>query len=154
MEKMEKLHASIFINAPREKVWDTMLDDATYRVWTEPFNPGGSSRYEGSWEEGSKIVFLGPSDEGGDMGMVSRIAENRLHEYISIEHLGIVKDGIEDTTSEEATKWSPAFENYTFTEKDGGTEVTIDMDIGSEYKAMFEEIWPKALQKLKELAEA
>lgn len=149
---MEKLHASIFINAPREKVWNTMLDDATYREWTAPFNPGGSY-YQGSWEEGSKIIFLGPGEDGKEMGMVSRIAENRPHEFLSIEHLGIVKDGVEDTTSEEATKWSPAFENYTFTEQDGGTLVTIDQDIEGEYKAMFDEMWPKALQKLKEIAE-
>ena len=48
----------------------------------------------------------------------------------------------------------PGFENYTFAEKDGGTEVNIDMDIvNEEYKEMFEGMWPKALLKLKELAE-
>ena len=98
---MDRLHSSIFINAPREKVWDTMLNDVTYREWTTEFNPG--SHYKGSWEEGSKILFVGPDENGeGAMGMVSRIKENRKYEFISIEHLGILKDGVEDTTSEEA----------------------------------------------------
>lgn len=49
--------------------------------------------------------------------------------------------------------WTPAFENYTFREKDGGTELLVDMDTNEEYKQMFEEMWPKALQSLKEIAE-
>jgi hypothetical protein len=86
-------------------------------------------------------------------GMVSRIAENRLHEYISIEHLGMVNDGQEDTTSEAVKAWAGAHENYTFAEKNGATEILIDIDITEDFKEMFEGMWPKALQKLKELAE-
>jgi uncharacterized protein YndB with AHSA1/START domain len=149
---MQKIHILIFINAPKERVWDVMLTDGTYREWTTAFHPG--SYFKGDWSEGSKILFIGPDEEsGGEMGMVSRIAKNRLHEFISIEHLGIYKDGLEDTTSEAAKQWSPAFENYTFTERDAGTEVQIDQDIIDEYKEMFEEMWHRALQNLKELAE-
>ncbi|HYC79705.1 MAG TPA: SRPBCC domain-containing protein [Candidatus Binatia bacterium] len=149
---MQKIHASIQINAPKEKVWETMLNDQTYREWTKGFNPGGY--YKGSWEEGSKIQFIGPSQNGsGEEGMVSRIKANRQYEYISIEHVGIYRNGVEDTTSEEARKWAPAYENYTFTEKDGGTELSIDMDVSDEYKVSFEEMWAKSLQNLKELSE-
>lgn len=149
---MEKLHAEIIINAPREKVWNVMLDDITYRQWTKAFDPG--SHYRGNWDQGSKILFVGPSQDGkGEMGMVSRIKENRKPEYLSIEHIGILKDGIEDTTSEEARKWAPAYENYTFTEKDGATLLSIDQDIEAEYKEMFEEKWKEALTLLKDLAE-
>ncbi len=149
---MEKLHFEIHINAPREKVWDTMLADATYRIWTTPFSPG--SYYKGDWSEGSKIIFLGPHpDGGGEGGMVSRIKANRLHEFISIEHIGMVQNGVEDTTSDEVKKWTPAFENYTFTPKDGGTMVLVEMDINEEYKTMFEGMWPKSLAILKELCE-
>ena len=149
---MQKLHFSITINAPKEKVWHTMLDDKPYREWTAAFNPG--SYYKGDWSKGSKILFIGPDPKTGEEGgMVSRIAENKPYEFISIEHLGIVKNGVEDTTSEEASKWAPAFENYTFIEKGGATEVLVEMDIEDENKKMFEEMWPKALQKLKEIAE-
>jgi hypothetical protein len=147
---MQKLHTSIFINAPREKVWETMLGDASYREWTKAFHEG--SYYKGNWEEGSKILFIGPGEDG-EGGMVSRIKENRKPEFISIEHLGIYKNGVEDTTSDEAKKWAPAFENYTFTEKDGGTELSIDQDIEDTYKTQFEEMWGKALESLKALGE-
>jgi hypothetical protein len=149
---MQKLNFSIVINAPKEKVWKTMLEDATYRLWTTPFSEG--SYYKGDWSKGSKIIFLGPNPETGkEGGMVSRIAENKLYEFISIEHLGIINDGVEDTTSEEVKKWTPAFENYTFKEKNGKTEVLVHMDSNEEYSEMFNEMWPKALQKLKDIAE-
>jgi hypothetical protein len=149
---VEKLHYSVKINAPAERVWHAMLDDATYREWTKAFSPGGY--FKGSWEKGSKILFLGPDPETGkEGGMVSRIAENRPYEFISIEHLGIINDGVEDTTSELAKKWAPAYENYTLREEHGVTEVTVDMDMAEENKAGFEKMWPEALKKLREISE-
>lgn len=87
------------------------------------------------------------------MGMVSRIVENKPYEFVSIEHLGIVHDDIEDRASEEATKWNTAHENYTFHEKDGTTELLIDMDVIEEYVEMFSKMWPDALRRLKEITE-
>lgn len=148
---METIQFTILINANKQKVWNTMLEDKTYRQWTAAFHEG--SYYEGSWEQGSKIRFLGPAEDGKLGGMYSKIKENRKHEYISIEHLGMVKDGVIDTTSDEVRKWTPAFENYTFTEKGNQTEVKVEMQVVSEYKAMFEEMWPRALKTLKDLSE-
>lgn len=149
---MQKLHFSVVVNAPREKVWHAMLDDASYREWTRAFNDGGY--YKGSWAKGSKILFLGPDPETGkDGGMVSRIAENRPYEFISIEHLGIVQNGVEDTTSEAARKWTPAYENYTLKEQDGATEVLVDVDMEEEHVEMFKKMWPDALERLKAIGE-
>ncbi|CAN5719883.1 hypothetical protein BH20VER1_BH20VER1_27190 [soil metagenome] len=144
---MQKLQFSIQINAPREKVWKTMLEDATYRQWTSAFCEGSS--YEGSWEEGSEIRFLSP---GGD-GMIARIAENRPHEFISIAHRGLISKGVADTESEEAKSIAGARENYTFTEQNGTTTVTVEVDTSPEDAAMFEGMWPRALDQLKALSE-
>ncbi len=149
---MQKMHFSTTIHAPKQKVWDTMLENETYREWTTPFNPQGSW-YEGDWNTGSKITFLGPGEDGKTGGMVSRIRENRPYEFVSIEHLGIIQDGKEDTTSDEVKKWTPAFENYTFVGRNGVTEVHVDMDVADEHRQMFADSWPKALEKLKTLAE-
>jgi uncharacterized protein YndB with AHSA1/START domain len=148
---MRTLHFSIVIDAPKEKVWKTMLSDDSYREWTKVFMPG--SHYVGDWSEGSKILFLAPGETGEMSGMVSRIKENRPYEYISIEHLGEVKGGKEDTTSEAGKLWSGARESYTFKEIDGATELLVDTDTVDEYEEEFQKTWPKALQKLKELAE-
>ncbi len=151
---MGKLYFSIVINAPKEKVWNIMLGEDSYRAWAEVFAPG--SHYVGDWNKGSKILFLGPDKTGKMSGMVSRIKENRLYDYVSIEHLGIVQDGKEEISSAAAQGWAGALENYTFKERGGATEVQVDlvgMDVLKEFKEMFQTIWPKALQKLKALAE-
>lgn len=150
---MEKLTFTIFINASKEKVWHTMLDDSTYRQWTKPFNEG--SRYEGKWEAGSEMRFIGIDDNGKESGgMYSNIKESRPYEFVSIEHLGMITEkGDVDTTSDEVKKWTPAFENYTFNDKNAGTEVSVELDISDEWKDMFNNMWPRALAKLKEIAE-
>lgn len=151
----KKLTFTITIKAPRAAVWDAMLQQDTYRIWTAPFSEG--SRYEGSWEKGQRIRFLGPDGgdggSGGACGMVAQIADNRRHEFISIEHLGVIKDGVEDTSSEEARRWAPAFENYSFADAGGGTLLTIDMDVMPEYEEMFATMWPVALEKLRQICE-
>ena len=148
----ETMHFEITINAPVTKVWDMMLAQETYRQWTAAFEP--TSYYEGSWEKGSKMKFLG----AGGSGMISQIVENIPYKFISTEHLGEIKDGVIDTTSEAVKKWLPAFENYTFTDNGDSTLLQIDMEMGSseeskQMKEMFEGMWPKALLLLKEVCE-
>jgi hypothetical protein len=150
---MEKVHFSIHINAPREKVWNTMLNQETYRVWTEAFNPG--SYYEGDWNEGSTIHFIGPDprDPTKNGGLVSKIVKNVPFEFISIEHVGLIQNGVEDFNSDLMKEWAGAHENYTFTDKDGGTLVEVDLDVTEKEKHSFDASWPAALVKLKEISE-
>jgi len=86
--------------------------------------------------------------------MVSRVAEHRPNEFLSLEHLGIVKDGVEDTTSAEVKDWAGAHENYTLQENAGRVTLRIDMDTADSHKQYFEETWPQALAALKELSES
>ncbi len=143
---------TININVSREKVWKVMLDDKTYREWTGAFHEG--SYYEGSWEKGSAIQFLA-EDDGKLSGMSSKIVENIPNEYISIEYLGEVINGIVDTSSENVKQWIGAHENYIFNEKGGITTLTIELEgnLDKDMTKMFESMWPKALKKLKEIAE-
>lgn len=144
---MTRLTFSTTINAPKELVWRTMLEDETYRKWTSAFQEGSYAVTD--WRPGSKALFLAPNGDG----MVSRVAEHRPHEFLSLEHVGIVKGGVEDTTSDEVKQWAGAHENYTLRENAGGGTLTVDMDTTDEHKKYFEDTWPKALAALKELAE-
>ncbi len=144
---MKTLRYSITIQAPREAVWAAMLGPDTYRAWTAPFCEG--SYYEGSWNTGDRIRFLGPNGEG----MSSVIAQSRPPEFLSIKHLGIVKDGIEDTTSEAAAVMAPAFENYTFARVGDATEVTVEVQMAPDFEAFMDEAWPKALANLRSICE-
>lgn len=150
---MQTLHFEIEINAPVAKVWDAMLSEPTYQQWTSVFMPG--STFEGSWQKGASIHFVARGEDGKLGGMVARIEDNRPHEFISIEHLGIIEDGKEITSGEEVEEWAGAHENYTFEDLgDDRTKLTIDVDASGEFKDEMEQAWPKALQKLKEIAEA
>ena len=144
---MKTLHFSMMINAPRHKVWHVMLDKETYSKWTSAFMKG--AYYEGSWQRGKRIKFLGPDTEG----MSAVIAENKPYEFISIKHLGPVIEGFEYLDLPESNGSSFGFENYTFSKKNGGTELRIDLDVEAEYEDQMKVIWPKALAKLKKICE-
>jgi hypothetical protein len=144
---MQRLHFESTIRAPRPRVWDIMLGTESYRDWTRAFFEG--SYYEGAWDQGASIRFLSP--DGG--GMFARIVENRRHEHILIEHLGILKDGKEDRDNPYAQAWAGAHEAYTFSEEDGVTTLKIDVDASDDMAAEFSQLWPKALGRLKELCE-
>ncbi|MEI9944422.1 MAG: SRPBCC domain-containing protein [Chitinophagaceae bacterium] len=145
---MEKLHFSININAPKEKVWQTLWNDATYRKWTSAFGEGSHAKTD-NWKEGSKVLFLGSEDSG----MVSTVAANKPNEFMSFKHLGEIHNGVEDTTSDKVKAWAGSTENYTLKDTNGKTELLIDMDITEEFKDMFTKMWPNALKNVKELAE-
>lgn len=148
---MKKLHLSIRINASKETVWNTIIGDSTYPLWTEVFYPG--SNIKGSWEKGKKVYFIGQNEQGNNDGMVSEIAEMKPHEFISIKHIGFLQNGVEDTESPAIKAWAPTYENYSLTEVDGKTEFTLDLDADDSYYEYFKETWPKAMDKLKEVAE-
>jgi hypothetical protein len=141
------LSFSVSIRAPRAIVWDRMLGDEGYRIWTAPFCEG--SHYAGSWEQGAKIRFLAPSGDG----MIAEIAENRPQEYVSIRHLGEIRDGVEDTTSDRVRAWAPAYENYSFAETADMTTVTVTLDTMPDFEQYMNDTYPKALGVLKALCE-
>ena len=138
----------ILIHAPREHVWTTMLQSPGYERWTAEFCEG--SRYEGSWEPGASIRFLGLNGDG----MVSEIAEHRPAEFVSIRHLGFIQNGVDDTSSEAVRAWAPCYENYHFAQEAGGTRVRVETDVFGGYEAFMAETWPRALQRLKQICEA
>lgn len=151
---MKKLQFKVDINAPVTKVYDLMLgisNKSTYEQWTASFNP--TSSYEGSWDKGNKMLFIGVDEKGEKGGMVSRIAENIPNHFVSIQHYGLLTAGKEVTEGPEVEKWANGLENYTFEENKGTTTVTVDVDITEDFLDYMNETYPKALGKLKELCE-
>ncbi len=149
--RFEPMHFEVLINASAEKVYRIMLDEKHYSEWTSEFNP--ASHYKGSWKKGSKILFIGTDKDGSTGGMVSKIRENIPNRFVSIEHLGILKDDKEITSGSETESWAGALENYTFSEQDGTTLLSIDCDTTEEFVSCFSETWPKALNRLKRICE-
>jgi hypothetical protein len=152
---MEKLQYTIKINAPVNKVYDLMLgisNKSTYEQWTYIFNP--TSTFEGNWDKGSKMLFVGVDEKGEKGGMVSEIVENILNVYVSIRHYGLVKANAEITTGPEVEKWANGFENYTFQKNNGVTTITIELvGLTEDLTGYMNDNWPRALDKLKEICE-
>ena len=155
LSKMKVLKYQISINSPASHVYDKMLglsDKSTYNHWTAMFSP--TSSYDGSWATGSNIRLTSTDDKGELSGMLSRILENRENEFVSIQHYGMLKDGVEITEGPEVDEWSGGLENYSFEEKDGKTVVSIEIDSSEEYEEYMNKLYPSALTKLKEICES
>ncbi len=144
---MKKLNFAIQINAPKAQVWQTLWDDKSYRQWTSVFQEG--SYAESDWQEGSKIFFM----DGKGNGMTSRIARKIPHEFMSFEHLGVVKNGNEDFESAKTEGWSGSLENYTLIENGNTTDLKVTLDADDNFENYFSEKFPMALDKVKALAE-
>lgn len=144
---MKTLTFEVTLNVPRAVAWEAMLGQEGYKAWTAAFCEG--SYFTGSWEAGARIQFRSPTGDG----MTAEIAENTLHEYVSIRHLGMIVNGVEDTTSEQIRAWAPAYENYRFLEAPGGCRVVVTLDTIPAYEQYMLDTYPKALARLKALWE-
>jgi len=142
---MIKLNYAEHITAPREKVWQLLWADETYRKWTAAFMEG--SYAESSWKEGTRIQFLTP-DKQGMFGIIEKLVPNT---EMSFRHLGEIKNGME-----EKKNWQDATERYFLSDRDGGTQLdvvlTID-DKNKEFAGYLNAAFPKALGIIKQLSE-
>ena len=151
---MEKLTFRQEINASVQRVYEATLglnDKSFYEYWTAPFNP--TSTYEGTWDEGSKIYFVGVDENGNKGGMVSEVIENIPAKRVAVRHYGFLDGDVEVTSGEQVEKWAGGVEAYNFEVSDGRTIVVVELDTIDDYLEYFKEKYPKALQKLKELCE-
>jgi len=142
------IEKNIFINAPKEKVWEILFTDSSYRIWAAEFSPG--SYFETDWQQGSKALFKGSDG----MGLVGHISEVLPNQFLSIQYDGLIgTNGVEDVESEGAQVYKGVLETYTLVEIEGVTELDITSGMPEEYFEMMTDAWDKALQKIKTLAE-
>lgn len=144
---MLKIAFSKKICAPASKVWDVLWTDATYRQWTSVFHEG--SHAISDWKNGSEVLFLAPNGDG----MYGKIASLVPNKFMSFQHIGSVKNSIKQPIDAETEVWSGAFENYILSEKDGITEISVELESESSFAEFFQEVFPKALDIVKDLSE-
>lgn len=144
---MKTLQFEKEINAPKQKVWDSLWNENSYSKWTSSFN--ADSRMETDWQIGGKTLFV----DGEGNGMLSTIRSKKEPEEIVFEHYGEVMKGVEDTTSDRVKAYAGAKEKYFLTEDNGVTKVKVELDTTEEYEKMMTDGFEKGLQILKELSE-
>jgi uncharacterized protein YndB with AHSA1/START domain len=138
---MKKLVFNISIKAPREKVWSALWEDKSYREWTSVFTP--ESHALSDWKEGSKVLFL----DGKGNGMSALIEKKIGNTEMVFKHISEIKNG-----KEHALK-NTGYESYFLSEKSGGTDLRVEVDIEPEWEEHMAALFPKALEGVKRIAE-
>lgn len=144
---IKTLNFSVKINAPKEKVWDVLWSEDTYPKWTAVFAEGSNAISD--WKEGSSILFT----DGKGSGMNSLIEKKVPNEQMTFKHLGMLKDGVEMPVDDEVKFCSGSVEDYHLEESNGITDLKVKLDASEEFSGYFEDRFPKALEKVKELSE-
>ena len=142
---MKELQFTVEINASKERVWATLWDDVTFRDWANFIDEGTFMR--GVLQEGNEIQFI--SSVNG-YGVTDLIEEFRPYAFISFRHRA---DTIESGQQERQKEWTGGKESYSLTEKNGVTALTVKSDIPQELEETFSVSFPRALARIKALAE-
>lgn len=151
---MKRLSFHITINAAASTVYTIMLglkNKKTYEAWTALFSAGAT--YEGSWNKGCRIRFVGSDENGRKAGILSEIADHIPSRFVSIRHIGIVDGDQEIMEGPDLGPWVGGVENYHFQEHEGNTTLIVETDTIKEFESFFRQSWPKALEHIKYLAE-
>ncbi len=142
---MKRLQFTIDIQATREKVWATLWQDETFRQWAGLIDPG--TYMEGDLKEGNEVQFI--SAENG-YGVTSLVAKLTTNEFLLLKHSA---DTQESGAQEREKEWTGGEESYSLTEEAGLTTLTAAFDVPPEQEEYFKVNYPKALERVKELAE-
>lgn len=142
---MKEIQFSIEVKASKQKVWDTMWQDETFRQWASIIDPG--TYMVGELKEGNEIQFISAENGYGVTSLVEKLIPG---EFLLLRHHA---DTQEKGEQERDKQWTGGKESYTLTEKDGTTNLTVAFDVPLELEEYFNVNYPKALEKLKELAE-
>lgn len=133
------------INASKEKVWNTLWQGDTFRDWAGLIDPG--TYMKGELKEGNTVEYISAENGYGVTSFVDKLVEN---ECLLLKHEADTK---ESGTEEREKEWTGGEESYELTETGGVTTLTTVFDVPSDLEEYFEVAYPKALARVKELAE-
>jgi uncharacterized protein YndB with AHSA1/START domain len=141
---MKEMQFSIEINATKEKVWNTLWQDETFREWAGIIDPG--THMVGDLKEGNEVQYI----SGNGYGVTSLVEKLVPGEFLLLRHQADTQDA---GKRERDKEWTGGNESYTLTEKAGTTTLTAVFDVPLEMEEYFKISYPKALERIKALAE-
>lgn len=143
---MNEMQFSIAIHATKEKVWETLWQDETFRDWASVIDP--QTYMVGELKEGNEVQFISAANGYGVTSMAEKVVPSQ---YLLLRHHA---DTQEVGKRERANEWTGGTESYTLAEKDGTTTLTVAFGVPPELEEYFKVNYPKALERVKVLAEA
>lgn len=142
---MKEMQFSIEIRATKEKVWDTLWQDKTLRQWAGIIDPG--THMVGDLKTGNEVQFI----SGNGYGVTSLVEKLTKGEHLLLRHRADTQD---NGTQRRANEWTGGTESYSLAELDGTTTLTVAFDVPLELEDYFTVTYPKALERIRELAES
>jgi uncharacterized protein YndB with AHSA1/START domain len=142
---MKEMQFSIEVNATRQRVWDTLWQDETFREWASIIDP--ETYMVGDLKEGNEIQFISAASGYGVTSLVVKLVAG---EFLLLRHHA---DTQEEGKREREEQWTGSEESYSLAEKDGTTTLTVAFDVPPELEEEFKVNYPKALERVKLLAE-
>jgi hypothetical protein len=144
---MKTLEFTIEINASKEKIWKSLWEDATYRDWVSVFCEGTYAK--SNWNEGDSVHFL--TQDG--QGMNSIIEKKIDNQYMAFKHISEMKNFEPQPIDEKTSEWSGGMETYELIQNEASVTLKVLIDTLEKYIEYFENTFPKALERLKQLSE-
>lgn len=142
---MKQMQFSIDIHATKEKVWNTLWQNETFRQWASIIDP--ETYMVGDLKVGNEIQFISSSSGYGVTSLVKELSPN---EFVLLRHNA---DTQNEGKQEREKQWTGGQESYSLVEKNGITTLTVTFDIPLELEKEFKVSYPKALERVKVLAE-
>ncbi len=142
---MKEMQLFTEIIAAKEKVWDTLWEDATFRQWAGIIDPG--TYMKGELKEGSEVEFISAENGYGVTSLVEKVVPN---EFLLLRHHADTQDA---GTAERDKQWTGGAETYELSGSSHTTLLTVTFDVPTELEDYFKDTYPKALEKVKTLAE-
>lgn len=142
---MKEMKFTTEIKASRDKVWDVLWRDETFRQWAGLIDPG--TYMVGELKEGSEVQFISAENGYGVTSLVERLVAGEL---LLLRHQA---DTQGHGAQERDKEWTGGTESYSLEEKDGVTTLTVSFSVPPEQEEYFQNTYPKVMDKIKTLSE-
>ncbi len=145
INNMNKIEFSIEIHTSAEKVWNTLWEDKTFREWSNIIDEG--TYMKGELREGGEIEFISGNSGYGVTSLVEKLIPG---EFLLLRHKADTQDV---GARERASEWTGGAETYSLSQKGDLTILSTVFDVPATQEEYFRNTYPKALAKIKLLAE-
>lgn len=141
---MKELQFRVEINAGKVRIWDILWQDETFRQWASIIDPG--TYMVGDLQEGNEVQFI--SENG--YGVTSLVEKLTTNEFLLLRHRA---DTQGNGKQEREKEWTDDTESYSLAEEGSTTTLTAAFDVPPKMEEYFKVNYPKALERVKVLAE-
>lgn len=138
---MVNLKFSEEISATPEKIWEILWSKDSYGKWAGSL--AKDIYFEGDWSEGSEMSFF----DAEKNGMYNLVLRNIPTKEMQIKHLGWIFGG-----EKKPENWHSG-EKFLLEKNENGTVLSIAVDTTEEFASFYENKFPAALKKIKQLSE-